>query len=103
MSNWTQKQITKWAIDTFGDPDDITDIIDRAGVEFDEMVDAAYNAKQGIEDYGHVIEEIADVFIILCQYCEHMGFDLQDAVDAKMDLNSTRSWIKTGNGVGQHI
>lgn len=103
MSKWTQKSITDWATKTFGEPNCLTDIVDRAEDEFKEFRDAAYDAKQGLIHYSKVASEVADVVIVLSQYLERLGYHLQDEIDKKMDINNGRNWVNTGVGVGRHI
>jgi NTP pyrophosphatase (non-canonical NTP hydrolase) len=94
---WDQRQITKWAMTTFGPPDSIEVIVDRAGDEFDEMV-----IEIDSENYDKVPGELADIMIMLMQVAEHLGVDLLEEVDKKMDINSTRTWSVKGNGTGKH-
>lgn len=103
MHRWTQQDISEWAVAQFGEAEDATDLIDRASQEFDELFTAAYGTKQNIASYADVAEEIADVVIVLSQYLQRVGYDLQTEIDKKMEINSRRTWIKTANGVGQHV
>lgn len=93
---WDQWRITQWAVSTFGSPADTYHIIDRARKEFDEVCDSVLGPPH------KTAEEIADVVIILSQWLEHNGFDLQDEIDKKMEINSVRSWVADGKGSGQH-
>ncbi len=47
---------------------------------------------------GTVGEELADVAIYLLGLAEMTGFDLQDAVEAKIAKNSARSYHQLANG-----
>ena len=47
---------------------------------------------------GTVGEELADVAIYLLGLAEITGFDLQDAVEAKIAKNSARSYHQLANG-----
>ena len=96
---WTQKEITKWAVSTFGAPEDIGIILNRAGAEFDEAVLAYYEGASG----EVVVEELADTYIIMCQFAEHLGFDLLEFVQDKMQVNLVRAWSIKGDGTAQHV
>ena len=39
-----------------------------------------------------VLIELADAIIRICDYCQFMGFDLQEAIRLKMEYNKTRSF-----------
>lgn len=103
LHTWTQKEITDWAVNQFGEPEDNINLIERASLEFDELSMAAHYAKQGIDTYEKAASEVADVVIILSQYLENIGLNLQDEINKKMKINSMRTWSKTGDGVGQHV
>lgn len=90
----TQKTISEWATTTFGKPADAEIIVDRFLEEVDELQSGA------IEDLPN---ECADCLIVLYQVAETMGFDLQTAVNSKMQTNRARKWDTRGDGVGQHI
>lgn len=94
----TQKTITKWAVDTFGKPPSIAHLFDRAEDEFYELKEAIASGNP-----EKIAEETADVRILLSQIAEHLGYDYQAAVDAKMKVNRSRKWDTDGNGSGQHI
>jgi NTP pyrophosphatase (non-canonical NTP hydrolase) len=48
---------------------------------------------------GTVGEELADAVIFLFSLAEMTGVDLQDAVEAKIAKNASRTYRKLGNGV----
>jgi NTP pyrophosphatase (non-canonical NTP hydrolase) len=96
---WDQTSITRWAVSNFGYPEDLGVIINRAAEEFDEAVIAYYEG----DDDTKVAEELADVFIVMCQVCEHLGHDLLEVVNSKMDINAARKWHVKGDGTAQHV
>jgi hypothetical protein len=49
--------------------------------------------------HGTVGEELADAAIFLFSLAEMTGVDLQDAVEAKIAKNASRTYRKLGNGV----
>jgi NTP pyrophosphatase (non-canonical NTP hydrolase) len=94
-----QKTITEWAVKTFGQPDGTWPLVGRAIEEVKELV-AAYENNEGDEK---IVKEIADIFIVLCQIPEQLGYDLWEAIDNKMAINRSRMWNTNGDGVGQHL
>jgi NTP pyrophosphatase (non-canonical NTP hydrolase) len=50
-----------------------------------------------------IVEEVADVCIVLCQIPEIFGLDLGEAIDRKMQINRAREWRTNGDGTGQHV
>lgn len=46
--------------------------------------------------------EMADIFIILIDLCDDLGFDIAKIVTRKMDINKNRSW-KLKDGVLSHV
>jgi NTP pyrophosphatase (non-canonical NTP hydrolase) len=51
------------------------------------------------KDPGTVGEELADAAIFLFSLAEMTGIDLQDAVEAKIAKNASRTYRKLANGV----
>ena len=95
---WTQRAITRWAVDTFGEPESYGKILSRASEELEEAILSYYDGVPGAK----VAEELADTYIVLCQVAEHLGYDLLDEVQAKMQVNSNRTWRLNNDGTGQH-
>lgn len=43
--------------------------------------------------------ELADVIIRVCEFCQHQGIDLEDAVKVKMEYNATRPYKHGGKKI----
>lgn len=99
-NEWTQAGITEWAHKTFGEPELLEDIVDRT---CDEMAEFSSVGSSTYTDLDKLVDEAADVVIMLYQVMSYIGRDLHDEVSKKMVVNSKRSWVNTGAGVGQHI
>lgn len=97
MTRETSASIAQWGAETFGEAADLAVLIQRARAEFDEL-DAAVRAG----DADEIGREAADVMILLHRLAGLIGKDLASEVDAKMQINRTRRWRLSGDGVGQH-
>jgi|CXWL01.1.fsa_nt_gi NTP pyrophosphatase (non-canonical NTP hydrolase) len=93
----TSASIAQWGAETFGEVADLAVLTQRARVEFDEL-DAAVRAG----DVDEIGREAADVMILLHRLVGLIGKDLATEVDAKMNINRSRRWRLSGDGVGQH-
>ncbi|MFZ4069056.1 MAG: dATP/dGTP pyrophosphohydrolase domain-containing protein [Caulobacterales bacterium] len=98
MAFETTASITTWGRQTFGPVDDLGRLINRAAEEFTELR-AAFDSG----DRDEMICEAADVVILLHRLVGEQGRDLAAAIDAKMQINRSRQWRTTGDGVGAHI
>jgi hypothetical protein len=63
-----------------------------------ELLEKTTNHVRGVE----VVEECADIVIVLARLAYRNGGDLFEAVDDKMEVNRGRTWIVDGTGHGQH-
>lgn len=52
---------------------------------------------------GGVAEEFADVAIFLLGMCEILGYDLEDELVKKMEINKNRQYIKSKSPDGKDI
>ena len=93
-----QKSITAWGEDTFGPATGPAVLVERAMLEMQELVEAA---RAG--DHAEIALETADVFILLYRVATLCGFDVNEAVTKKMQINRGRTWARTGDGTGRHI
>lgn len=66
----------------------------------EELSEAFKKYNQDEEGVG---EELADVAIFLLGISEILGFDLQDEILKKMEINKNREYIKTINHKGKTI
>ena len=90
----TQQTIVEWAKATFGEPANQA-VWEKLDDEFTEMGEA--------KDDEQCAKEAADVYVVLVQYVNLLGYDLHDLVDAKMAINRRRKWDVRPGGVAQHI
>ncbi len=93
-----QKSMCDWAEATFGPVNDVNNLVERA---YEEMHELAVSVKSS--DRVNIMEEVADVVILLNRLSTELGFDLKDAVNQKMTKNRTRKWQSAGDGTGRHI
>lgn len=104
----TQRSISDWAWETFGQPALGSRYVERAKEEMRELKDAcdiyeAGKAGNPTDARERIVEELADVFIVLYPLAELCGFDLDKAIDKKMRINRMRQWKTDGSGTGQHV
>ena len=98
--NEDQGTIVTWAIETFGQPKDVKTIVDRFITEAIELDTKAAKPLINIPD---IQDECADCLIVLYQVAAACGFNLNRAVDYKMQINRARKWELKGDGTAQHI
>ncbi|NIN52500.1 MAG: hypothetical protein GTN80_05130 [Nitrososphaeria archaeon] len=86
IKEW-QAEITKWAISQGFDwkPEDIDTMLLRIVSEVAEASECARD-----EDFSHLGEELADIFIRLVNCAEVMGIDLEKEVEIKHKKNLLR-------------
>ena len=94
----TSTTIQAWAETVFGPVADLTDLVERARLELDEL---AIALRDGDHDEAKV--EAADVVILLHRIVALLGTDLEAQVDAKMTINRARRWRPDGKGAGRHL
>lgn len=94
----TQSAIALWGEETFGPVSDPVALARRASVEMDELIEALEKG-----DTEEAARETADVLILLNRLGTTLGFDLLEAVDAKMKVNRARRWVPAGDGTGRHV
>ncbi len=96
----TQRSISDWAVETFGDAPSNLSIAVRANEEMAEMLACLMRD----DNDQHAAEEAADVIITLCRMFERLGIDIVAEVDRKMRVNRARQWeIVPGGGHGYHL
>ena len=98
MATETSQTIREWGDATFGAPTDLTVLVQRARVEMDEL-ELALRAG----DHAEAGREAADVVILLHRLIAILGHDLNEQVDAKMQVNRARKWKAAGDGTGGHV
>jgi len=93
-----QEEITQWGQDTFDNPSVLALGI-RGNKEMAELISALHNEQ---DTYADIAEECADVAFFLLQICGIFGFDLEQEIKKKFEINKARSWNKTKDGSFQH-
>lgn len=93
-----QKDISRWGAETFGDPAP-RGLAIRGNKEMAELLSGFENGRPNNE----LAEECADVCFFLLQICEGLGYDLQEEVEKKFEINKRRSWAKGSDGSFQHV
>lgn len=93
----SQATISGWGEETFGPVSDPVALARRASIEMEELIEALEKG-----DTEEAARETADVLILLNRLGTTLGFELVDAVDAKMKVNRARQWIPAGDGTGRH-
>ncbi|SEO65460.1 DUF550 domain-containing protein [Nitrosovibrio sp. Nv6] len=95
----TQESIAIWAEQAFGPAVTNARVVGRANEEMAELIRAATSDKPIHE----LIEEAADVVIVLYRLAARNSESLDAAIDAKMALNRMREWKRDGTGHGYHV
>ena len=90
----TPESVRQWAYETFGTASFDTQLR-RAQKEMREL-EGAWVTNQS---YATVADEAADVCICLFRIIANID---PDAINKKMAVNRSRSWIKRGDGTGHH-
>ena len=98
MPTETSHTIREWGDAIFGAPQDLTVLVKRARVEMDELEQALRD-----DDHAEAGREAADVVILLHRLVAILGHDLNEQVDAKMQVNRARKWKAAGDGTGGHV
>lgn len=95
----TGATIAGWAAATFGPAHDPARVAARANEEMAELLRAATSQQPP----SKLIEEAADVVIVLARLVHVAGGDIWEAVERKMEVNRARVWKKDGTGHGYHV
>lgn len=106
----TQETIGAWGDETFGTAYSAMIIGARANTEMAELIRELARSPDLPEDdpdnkqwVGAVAQEAADVLVLLYRLAHTCGFDLHEALDAKMRINRGRVWQKDNDGTGHHV
>lgn len=91
-TNENQDKIVAWAVETFGTCEDVAMIASRAYEEAAEMLASFFSAPRNL------LEEIADVFIVICQVAERFNVKLK-LVEATKRGNRRGLAASVGNSV----
>jgi len=89
-----QQTIAEWADRTFGETQSNVWLACRANEEIAELLACLGADNLNKIDTMFVTRkaagEIADIVIVLYELAEHLGIDVHQAVDTKMDINRSR-------------
>ena len=95
----TTASIAQWAEETFGPIHNPARVAARANEEMAELLRAATSEAPPFA----LVEEAADVVIVLARLVHVAGGDLWQAVEAKMAVNPERTWRRYDTGHGYHV
>ena len=98
MPKETPESISQWALETFGEACDKTDLVRRAKQEMDELIEAIE-----ADNKAEIANEAADILILLYRLIHESDLDIQTIIDEKMAVNRARKWQKAGDGTGKHV
>lgn len=104
----TQDTMSAWAEATFGKSGSDYNVVRRAASEFEELK-AELEYPDGEPKHpadvklDAVLEEAADVIIVLMRLFARNGRSCQAEIDRKMAINRQRRWKRDGVGHGQHV
>ena len=102
MPKETTQTISDWAEKTFGVAGSNARVAARANEEMAELLRKVTSVTdRSAEDL--IAQECADVVIVLHRLARRCGYDLYEAVDAKMEINRQREWKQDGSGHGYHV
>ena len=96
----TTESIGRWAADTFGEAGTDARVAARANEEMAELLRKVTSENPRSAE---IIEECADVAIVLARLVYRNGGQLWTAVEAKMAVNRAREWELDGTGHGYHV
>lgn len=94
-----QEGIADWAEQTFGPASSNARVAARANEEMAELL----RALTSDDTHPKAAEEVADIIIVLCRLAQRMGFDIEDEIDRKMEINRKRHWNVDKDGHGYHV
>ncbi len=93
-----QTSICTWAEDIFGPVSNPEDLVRRASIEMQELLQAVKD-----KDIPEVGRETADIVILLYRLMREVDLSLGQEVDQKMAINRKRKWRPAGDGTGSHV
>lgn len=91
--------IAEWAQKTFGLATSGARVAARANEEMAELLRVTTSGQPSTA----IVNECADVVIVLARLAWMNGADLFEAVDAKMAVNRVREWKLDATGHGYHV
>jgi NTP pyrophosphatase (non-canonical NTP hydrolase) len=95
----TEQSVVLWADETFGMTTSNIRIAARANEEMAELL----RALSTNDVSPKAAEEIADIVIILTRLARNLGTTVASEIDAKMQVNRLRRWMKDNTGHGYHV
>lgn len=91
--------VVGWVAEAFGATDNEFRRVARGNEEMAELITKIASEAPTQE----IVEEAADVAILLHLICGRRGCDLSAEVDRKMAINRKRKWAVDETGCGYHI
>lgn len=112
----TQKSITDWQIETFGEDtriaktvvlrtfEEMVELCHAAGLDPRDLHDSITDiyGKSKLPNIANIAEELADVSIMLNGTASCYNVNLQEVTDLKMSINRNRKWYRRPDGHLQH-
>ena len=95
----TTETIATWACETFGESGSDARVAARANEEMAELLRKCTAGVTG----DAVLDEIADVVIVLARLANRNGGNIWKSVERKMSVNRKRVWKMDGTGHGYHV
>jgi NTP pyrophosphatase (non-canonical NTP hydrolase) len=94
-----QRLVRDWAQRTFPERSLDTVRLKLTTHEMPELL-VSLGAKK---ESAKIPDEIADVMILLLDYCEMKGIDMNRVIRDKMAVNVTRDWAVDSHGISSHV
>jgi hypothetical protein len=94
-----QQSIALWAEQTFG----LSTQLRAATRMNEEVAELLAKLSNPSASNAKIIEEVADIQIVLYVLAGRLHMDLQAEVEKKMKVNRGRQWQLDGSGCGQHV
>ncbi len=92
---------TQYSISAFGFPRSLEVMRARLLEEVKEL--ELIDIWSSSDSIDKIADKCADIYIVMVQLMNMIGFDLHAHVDYKMAINRSRKWKLEGDGTGQHI
>lgn len=89
-----QSEIGEWGDETFPNA-----TLESVRAHFDEEAAELHDSSNPVD----LREETADCAMLLIQIAHHAGFDLDQAIRDKLEINRKRTWGQVAGGYSKHI
>lgn len=98
--NDTQRAVTEWGKATFPNAT-LAAVFAHLLEEVAELGDEIADTR--LASTGSIAEECADVCMLVMQLAGLCGFDLEQEVLAKLEVNRAREWAPVAGGYSKHL